>query len=1515
MSLKFTEDILGTENPFVDLLMYNLKVLAFNSVIKDEFQANNYETKESAKAGELYIDCKENKATIELFDLIPDSILIKAGLPQEQIDLYKNSGNDIFYIPKDTVWNPDTGLYEPSGTHYEEKLKPLLQDWYIKKYERNHFEGEQNDYYRKIIGIPPKGEWGIPMREYEYLLPEGFTYEGSYVHEIGTDACKTLDRLGIIDLMKIEYPEAEYLNYICAGITPYDARKKLDFQILYAPSEIDLSYDNTELNPLTFRSMIQEFEDKYAQNRDFMMTAVYSTSMEIGSEYYHTFMIIYTLLVTIFDILSEIQTHIVKKDILNRRCVEYIYSMYGIPFYRSIPEKFHERLVKNLHKLIKYKSSTTEIENIKEIFEEESINFYKYYLLRVRNQDAEGEFIYNTSEKLVCSENTIIENKVCTETVGNPPPPQPVPENVGWYDKYQKDDTVDAYYADGTYKVVNDTSEQNINVIGDAIDNDEENARLSDENYKSSVAREADYIERYVIYPFDYFLQKGNVMFVRIGDYILKEGIDYTIFNYNKIRIKKSLMTNPNDIITYDFYYDKTTVDQDFAVDKKHALRTITRRWDNAKKGQVFDLNPIPWTAYMIRMNDIIVSVNSVWLAPSMYEIDYDKGTFIIDANKVNYVGREVYAIMMYSPFLKSKFEKRAVIATRRGQSKFMVPDPFPYYTLNGNTFFLTMGNVFVNRERYQIGTSTEENGSFIQFTDGTKVAEGRALIFNFLYSKNAILRKINLLSKTYKLVCDHHYQTEFPIDFPVDHYAACDYCVFIKYLGWYLPLTEFSFNDNKITILDQALALKEGDELEVTCWYTDLDRTKVENSNVLVTKDFVTAKEDKQKVFKDIECPVMHYNTKFNKVVIDVNGYVLLESYYELEYAPDGKTFNLTIKEYDVRPKIGEKIHITFIYNGDAEYVIQMDTQQIPLTSPDQKQFSIDFPFYPYLQTGADIIVIIGQTMVAKSRIKWINQFTIEISDTENDIVPGKTLTILYIYNSYYKLNNSNKLIVEWKDIQIENGTEFISGSGIDVPVPFQYYIENGWNYFTSYRNRTYLHDDKYDVFNNTFYTNPVADLYNYKYGDIITFTFIYLIREPYVYKEKSEDFERDFTLQFCRVPVNDLYSTGYLKDKSNWKSYDSIVLKDGWWDGEYYREDSHNWIKNQIARQKWNYARTKYYTIIQEMDLTEYSIIVGYFYSMLYDAVLLEKNLTVEIPSLSTDHPFNLAHLFIFMTTLTYIYNDMDDFEIDRDPTQKYAVGFNFKENLENMMEFCRVNHLQPEHYPIWSMIIPTEQIPNITEFMKIFKTDLDVLKIINKGMAQAESFTIYKFWRHFSNKLLQWDFDMSYFNLPNGKPATTYNQFLQYHDPVLYGYIEKIKAIKNKETQTDMIIQYVDDIIYILEKYIDKEFTKYIFNRFPGQSAVDKMRYMRLMIEFFKSYKIVFLTSTQKSTIGGNGDENEDSIFRGYDEIRIRELTNHREYYPVLEVFNSKEHDHYIDKDVWLREDFNITKKIKE
>ena len=683
MSLRFSEDLLDTENPFIDLLMYNLKILAFNCVIKDEYAANAAETEESLKNSSIYIACLEDKAHIELFDKIPLNFLQQVGMPQDQIDLYVNNGYDKFYIPKDIIWDPNTNNYIPSGTTYEADLKPLLQKWYITNYENNHFEGELNNYYRKIMGIPPVGDWGIPMVEYEYLFPDYFTYSGEFVHEIGPDACRTLDRLGIIDIMRADYPNAEYLDYLTCDITPYEARNKLDMQILWHPSEEDLSYDNEELNINTFRSMIQEFEEKYAQNREFVQSAVYTKALEIASSEYHSFMILYTILITIMDILTEIQSHIIKKDILNRRCVEYILSMYGIPFYRKIPEKFQERIAKNCHRLIKYKSSAEGMENIKDIFDNQSLKLYKYYIHKDRKRNDYGDFIFTESKKLVCDYNNIILHTTVKEKVGEPPPPQPMPTNVNYYEKYAHSGGVEAVYADGSY--TSNTNDQVLtnNATNDAINNGE-GAGQAEANF--AAVTNGNYVERYIVWPFEYFLQKGNVMFVKIGDYILKEGTDFVIFNYNKIRINSSLMTNSDDIITYEFYYDKDTVNEDFTVALDYSLKMETKKIIGTKS-RTYNLKPLPFPNYLTDGNELIVSIGSVWLSSDMYSIDkYNETITILDAD-IDLDGRETYVILVYSKFLRSKFEKHYVTATANGQSKFFIPDPFPFYTQNGNTF------------------------------------------------------------------------------------------------------------------------------------------------------------------------------------------------------------------------------------------------------------------------------------------------------------------------------------------------------------------------------------------------------------------------------------------------------------------------------------------------------------------------------------------------------------------------------------------------------------------------------------------------------------------------------------------------------------------------------------------------------------------------------------------------------------------------------------------------------------
>ena len=785
MALRFSSDKLNTDNPFIDLLLYTMKILVANSIIKDQYSADANETVDSLNSSSLYLACKDNNVTLNRFRQIPVELLKKVGVPQSDIDLYVKSNYDLYYIPKDFK---NTG--EPSGTTYRKDLLELMIPWYIEKYESYNYSGELNNYYRKILGKPNVGDWGINMRDYEYLLPYDFTYEGTYLHEIGADKCVELDQYGILDVIKADYPDAEYLDYLTAGITPYDARNKLDFQILYTPRISDISFYNTEISPVVFEQFVEEFRYNYERNREYMLTTVYSTAMEVDSEQYHSFMILYTLLITVIDILNEVQSHIVKMDILNRRCVEYIFSMYGVPFYRNVPEKWLEKICKNIHKILKYKSSTQEMLNIKSIFGYDSMKINKYYLVKERYTDEMGDFLFNYSEKYICAPNDIVLLEERKEKISSPPPAQPVPGEVEMFDKYGVD-------ASG--------------------------------NVTQTVP--SGFVERYIVFPFDYFLQKGNVMFVKVDDYVMVQNTDYFVRNYNRIWIKSSLLSGHTNL-TYMFYYDKTTIDEDFYVDKEHALNMVTKQYPNAKTKD-FDLSPIKWSNYWTTGNAVMVSVNSLWLSSNQYSIDTNTNILTITDPNVQVLGQEVTVILLYSKHIRSKYEKKIVKATKQDQDTFVIPDPFPFYTLNENQFFITMGSIIVHPDRYMIYRVKEEGQSYIKFTDHTKVEKGRILEFSFLYSRNAIINKINLSYKTITLKATQRFQTEFDITYPVRHYATSGYLVFVKYLNWYMPINSYSYSDLKLTLLEDSLALNRGDELTVDLVYINEDRTVKKEDNI----------------------------------------------------------------------------------------------------------------------------------------------------------------------------------------------------------------------------------------------------------------------------------------------------------------------------------------------------------------------------------------------------------------------------------------------------------------------------------------------------------------------------------------------------------------------------------------------------------------------------------------------------------------------------------------------------------
>lgn len=116
-----------SENPFVDEMIYYSKILALNSVVKDEEEALKNETPESLKAGELYIQCVEGRAKYEMFESFPEEILEKYIVVKSNIDMMaENEGAFSAYMNS-------LGLAE--RTELLKNLSKLANTIYIDHYD------------------------------------------------------------------------------------------------------------------------------------------------------------------------------------------------------------------------------------------------------------------------------------------------------------------------------------------------------------------------------------------------------------------------------------------------------------------------------------------------------------------------------------------------------------------------------------------------------------------------------------------------------------------------------------------------------------------------------------------------------------------------------------------------------------------------------------------------------------------------------------------------------------------------------------------------------------------------------------------------------------------------------------------------------------------------------------------------------------------------------------------------------------------------------------------------------------------------------------------------------------------------------------------------------------------------------------------------------------------------------------------------------------------------------------
>ena len=123
-----------TDNPFIDSLLYCVKILSYGSILKDDRAANEQEQLDSLHQAELYIYAMENGADFQMYEY-DEAMIASAITPAYIMNL------PMFVKNKNSI--PE---------QFRDKLVKLARQKVIDKYV------EKNNYYRMLAGLSDYGD-------------------------------------------------------------------------------------------------------------------------------------------------------------------------------------------------------------------------------------------------------------------------------------------------------------------------------------------------------------------------------------------------------------------------------------------------------------------------------------------------------------------------------------------------------------------------------------------------------------------------------------------------------------------------------------------------------------------------------------------------------------------------------------------------------------------------------------------------------------------------------------------------------------------------------------------------------------------------------------------------------------------------------------------------------------------------------------------------------------------------------------------------------------------------------------------------------------------------------------------------------------------------------------------------------------------------------------------------------------------------------------------------------------
>ncbi len=350
-----------SNHALMDEVIYHSKIILKNIVLKNSALADQSETENSIEQSDYLLAIYNGSMQLGFFPLT-QSILTKYGYNTLQAKLILN---DRSKIP-------------------QEDRKPLLKfcnQWFLDNYI------EENNYYRSLMGLPNYGttEYDIYLDKDDPRIGEDdgnseFNFDLP-IHTYSVSQLDTLESLGIIKDIREAHKGSKYRYLDFLGSKSIDletARTASNWDILYMPNVEYL--------------VKSRFKELFAINRDIYQFRTYQDAYRYQSDYYDEMIMLMIVSQTLADMITELPEWYVRRDVFDLRTVQYFLESQGVKFYKEIPLKYQIRIVKNLNKLIRYKSTNKNIKDILEIFAVEGTQVYKYYLFK--------KFLYTTHKEI-----------------------------------------------------------------------------------------------------------------------------------------------------------------------------------------------------------------------------------------------------------------------------------------------------------------------------------------------------------------------------------------------------------------------------------------------------------------------------------------------------------------------------------------------------------------------------------------------------------------------------------------------------------------------------------------------------------------------------------------------------------------------------------------------------------------------------------------------------------------------------------------------------------------------------------------------------------------------------------------------------------------------------------------------------------------------------------------------------------------------------------------------------------